>query len=313
MLKQTRNNFLILILLFLPLSTFAQARPTFSFSVVPENYKANEKITISITSYSIQLDKQNIIWSVDNTVILEGKGKKSISVQAPANGAEKEVVVTVENGDSVVEQTFTLRSSTLQTYVESIDGYTPPWYRGRSSVAEESVVKIVAIPTSFPLIDGDASTVYTWSKNGAKDNAQSGTGRQAYVFKLSPFNNAEEVTIKTLGFEENIVVAPQATQIGMYEYSPLIGTRFNAALRGNLTLNKQDVTFEVVPWFMSGNRTNLKTIWSVNGLPSGKQPNPWTLNIRKNTDQKGSAAVQVSVKHTDRTLQNIRSKIDIDL
>ncbi len=316
MLKQMRSSFFIFFLfcVLAPLSANAQARPTFTFKTVPENYKANDMVTVSITSYSIQLDKQNITWSVDGNVVLEGKGKKSISIQAPANGGEKEVVVTIlNNGENTIEQMFTLRANTLQVYIESADGYTPVWYRGRSSIAEESFVKVVAIPTSFPAIDGDVSTVYTWSKNDAKDIAQSGTGRQAYILKLSPFNNNETVTVNTAGFQQDVLITPQPTQISLYEYSPLIGTRFNAALRGNLTLNKQDVTFEVIPWFFSGNRQTLKTIWSVNGLPSGKQPNPWALNIRKNNEQKGKAAVQVSVKHVDRTLQNIRSKIDIDL
>ena len=310
-----RSSFFIFFLLctLTPFLAHAQARPTFTFKIVPENYKANDIITVSISSYSIRLDQQNITWSVDGNVILEGKGKKSVSMKAPANGNEKEVVVTVENGDNTVEQIFTLRSNTLQVYIESADGYTPVWYRGRSSIAEESFAKVVAIPASFPAIDGDINTVYTWSKNNAKDAAQSGTGRQAYVLKLSPFNNTETVTVSTPGFQEDVVIVPQATQIGLYEYSPLIGTRFNSALRGSLTLDKQDVTFEVIPWFFSGDRSTLKTSWSVNGLPSGAQAKPWVLNIRKNNEQKGDASIQVSVKHTNRTLQNLRSKIDIDL
>ena len=138
MLKQMRSSFFIFFLLctLTPFLAHAQARPTFTFKTVPENYKANDIITVSISSYSIRLDQQNITWSVDGNVILEGKGKKSVSMKAPANGNEKEVVVTVENSDNTVEQIFTLRSNTLQVYIESADGYTPPWYRGRASIAE---------------------------------------------------------------------------------------------------------------------------------------------------------------------------------
>ena len=296
-------------------SVNAQIQPTFSFKVVPENYKEGDRVTINLESYSIRLDSENIVWSIAGKTVLEGKGKKTFTTLAPENGIEKVVLVTVDS-KTPVEKTFTLRTKDVNLYVESIDGYVPVWYRGRSRISEESVAKIIVVPNSIPAIDGDTESVYSWSKGGFKDQGQSGTGRQGYALKLNPFNNNEIVSVKVDGFEKEIVITPQKTFLSLYEHSPLVGTRFNEILGSNISLTKEDVTLEAVPWFFSlaeRNSSYVSIVWTVNGLPVQNPVDRLSLNVRKGSQTKGVAKIGIAVKHKDRTLQSNRLLMDINL
>lgn len=310
------QSIFIVFLFAFPVVLHAQARPTVSAQITPENYTPGEQVTISLSSFNMNLDITNIEWKVAGELFKKGVGVKQIKISAPEEGDKSEINVTVTDKKTVAEKTIILQSETIEFYIESVDGYTPVWYEGRSQIAEESVVKVIAVPGSFKAIDGDSERVYTWSKNNFKDPSQSGRGRQAYVIKLSPFVNSTDVAVEVGNTSASITLIPQATSISLYEYSPLVGTRFEKTLSGNLTLNKDDVTFEVVPWFFSATNRNNSTLsmsWTLNGLPTKAQGNRSLLNLRKGTTQKGKAVVGVTVKHKDRTLQSNKATLSIDL
>lgn len=299
-----------------PLTLHAQALPSVSLQVTPENYTANEQVTVSLSSFNVNLDKAMVEWEVDGVVLQKGVGLKQIKTTAPDEGADKELYVLVTTKDSEIEKTIVLRSETIEFYIESVDGYTPVWYEGRPQIAEESVVKVVAVPTSFNTIEGDTARVYTWSKNNFKDPSQSGRGRQAYTTKLSPFANSEDIAVEVGNTSAIITLRPYPTSLSLYEYSPLVGTRFEKTLGGDLSLSKDDVTFEVVPWFFSTPNRNSSVIsmsWTLNGLPTKPQGNRSLLNLRKGTTQKGRAVIGITVKHKERTLQSNRATLNIDL
>lgn len=299
-----------------PHTLFAQTRPVVNIDIVPENYAPNEQITISASSFNIPLDSAEIEWQIDGKVFKKGAGVKQIRIQAPDNGVKKEVRLVVSQQDQTIEKKVILRPETLELYIESIDGYTPVWYLGRAQTAEESVVKVVSVPDSFNAITGDSDRIYTWSKDSFKDPGQSGRGRQAFITKLSPFENSEDITVEVGSTVKTITLKPYPTSLSFYEYSPLVGTRFEKELPQKLNLTKEDVTFEAIPWFFSAanrNSTNLSLSWTVNGLPTKTQNNRSLLNLRKGTTQKGTANVGISVKHKERTLQSNRATLNIDL
>lgn len=319
MQRQKINSFVIVFFLvftvFLP-ATYAQTKPSFEIKVIPENYKPEEQVTITVSSFNIPLDSATIEWEVDGEIVKSGPGVKQVKTTAPFSGEEKEVRVVVTQKNTVTEKTITLRPETIELYIESLDGYTPAWYQGRSQIAEESVVKVIAVPDSFNAIGADTVRIYSWSKDNFKDASQSGRGRQAFVTKLSPFVNSEDISVEVGETSEVVTLVPQKTNLSIYEYSPLVGTRFEKELTGNLSLTKEDVTFEAIPWFFSAANRNSSAIsmsWTVNGLPTRVQGNRSLLNLRKGTTQKGRAEVGVTVKHKERTLQSERATLNIDL
>lgn len=320
MLKTHKISSFIGILFFFafvaPLLVSAQTRPSVTIKVTPENYAPGEQVIVSVSSFSTPLDTAATAWEIDGQTIRKGTGIKEIKVQAPAAGEEKQVYVLVTSGNIIIEKTITLRPESIELYIESVDGYIPVWYQGRAQIAEESVVKVVAVPDSFNAIGGDNVRVFTWSKNNFKDVGQSGKGRQAFITKLSPFTNSENISVETGNTSKTLSITPRPTNISLYEYSPLFGTRFEKELSDNLSLVKDDVTFEVIPWFFSAPNRNSSVLsigWTINGLPTRSQGNRSLLNLRKGTTQKGRAEVGVQVKHTERTLQTNTTSFTIDL
>lgn len=294
----------------------AQVQPSFTIEISPENFGPGESVTISISSFNIPLNKATILWETDGETLQEGVGVRQVRVTAPESGETKEVFVVVTQGELVVEKSVTLEPRSLGLYIESVDGYTPPWYQGRSHIAEESVVKIIAIPDSFPAIISSDTNIYTWAKNGFVDQAQSGRGKQAFITKLSPFSNSEDIRVTMEDTSRTITLIPRKVQISLFEYSPLYGTRFEKELGRNIALTKEDVTLEVIPWFFSaGSRasTLLGISWTLNGLPTRSQGDRSLLNLRKGTQDKGVAQVGVTVRHQERTLQFNRVSTDVEL
>lgn len=318
MLKQRISSvigFLTVLFICFPTTSLAQTRPSVNIKVIPENYKSGEQVTLSLSSFNITLDTSTIEWEIDGEPVKKGVGVKEIRTVAPESGEEKEVYVVVTAKNTVVEKTLTLKTESLELYVESVDGYTPVWYLGRSHIAEESVVKVIAVPDSFDALGRD-SRVYSWSKDSFNDLNQSGVGRQAFVTKLSAFSNSEEIAVSIGNTSEQVTLIPKPTSLSLYEYSPLVGTRSEKELKGNVSLTKEDVTFEAVPWFFSApsrGASILSLSWTINGLPTRAQGDRSLLNLRKGTTQKGRAEIGVTVKHKDRTLQSNKAVLNIDL
>lgn len=317
MLKQKLNRFIVAICLLVVSSSvlFAQTRPSVTLKVVPENYEPGQRVTISLSSFTVDLDSSENEWFVGGASFKKGIGVKEIEVLAPNADEKLEVKATVLQNNISVESVLTLSTASLQLFFESLDGYVPGWYLGRSHIAEESVVKVVAVPNSFKAIYEPDDKTYTWSKNNFKDASQSGRGKQVFITKLSPFSNNESISLTVGNTSKKILLEPKTTLVSLYENSPLTGTRFEKEMQSNLSLSRDDVTFEVVPWFFSAlnrNSNSLNIIWSVNGLPTNTNDRS-LLNVRKNPEQQGRATVSVNVKHKERTLQNKRSLINIEI
>lgn len=317
MLKQKINSFIAAIFI-LGLSSsflFGQTRPSVSLKITPENYEAGQQVTVSLSSFTIDLDSSENEWFVGGTLFKKGVGLKQIEILAPKADEKLDIRVSVLQNNVSVETSTSLNTTSLEMFFESLDGYVPVWYLGRSHIAEESVVKVVAVPNTFKAIYEPDDKTYTWAKNNFKDMSQSGRGKQVFVTKLSPFANNESISVAVGNTSKRVLLEPRPTLVSLYENSPLTGTRFQKELQSDLTLSRDEVTFEVVPWFFSAqnrNSNSLSVIWSVNGLPT-KTNDKSLLNLRKTPEQKGRATVSVSIKHKERTLQNQRSIINIEI
>ena len=308
------KKILISCILFFSVTTYTQAQTAAALTadIVPQNYQPNEQVTINLRSFSIDVDRQLIIWTIDNKVVQEGVGKKRFVTTAPPLNEVKRITIQVGN----VQRVVTLRTKRFEIYTESIDGYTPPWYRGKSKIAEESAVRAVLISDTFPINNTNNSALYRWKRGNAIDSAQSGAGRQAFVVPLSPFDAQTAISVTFDGREKEIFIRPSPTQISLYENSPLFGTRFNEALQNKISLKKDDLTFEVVPWFFSlgtFENKNMSFVWTVNGLPTTQSGPRNIFNVRKGDRNRGKATIGIRVQHKEKTLQSNRKTLDIEL
>ena len=86
MQKQKISSFIISFFLvftvFLP-AAYAQTKPSFEIKIIPENYKPEEQVTVTVSSFNIPLDSATIEWEVDGEIVKSGLGVKQIKTTAP--------------------------------------------------------------------------------------------------------------------------------------------------------------------------------------------------------------------------------------
>src|ERR1035437_6016511 len=75
------------------LKTFAITSLDISANVVPPNPVPYDNVTITLSSYTVNLDSVSISWFVNGKSIKTGIGQKSFSVTAGASGSTTQVTV----------------------------------------------------------------------------------------------------------------------------------------------------------------------------------------------------------------------------
>ena len=99
---QRKYILLILILVFTFTGFFANAQvrnTDIILSISPENPGPNQNVRATLSSYSINLDKANIVWSLNNQESSNGIGKKSFSFTTDNTVSSIVLSVTAETTD----------------------------------------------------------------------------------------------------------------------------------------------------------------------------------------------------------------------
>ncbi len=307
--------------LFSPMLALAQAIDSFSISANPEFPKELQTTTISIESFSTDLQRSKITWKENGIVVAQETGITSRSFTAPRSGASKTISVTVATQSGIqITKEYTLAPQAIDILWEAPDTYVPPFYKGKALAGEQSLVRVVAIPnfTSRGAALDRTQTIYTWSVGGRQSEQGSGYNKSSFVFKFNPLKNSEtiKITAGTLSgssqTQETLLLRPAQTEILFYEASPLLGTLYVRAFTKGLRLITSEITLVAEPYFFSGAGAarSLNFTWSVAGVPVNPGVDTSRITLR-NPGQTGQADIRVAVKHVEKTLQNAVRSIPI--
>lgn len=269
-----------LILFFLPLPLLAVTEsstgPSMTASIKPENPGPNQSVTISLTSYQIDLDRSQMVWWVNNERRESGMGLKTFTFTTGPLGAPAVVKVTAVSGIQLAQKIIDLKPGQVDLLWEA-DTYTPPDFLGKALPTPESWVTIWARP-SLTARNGSiippTNLVYKWYKNGNLLSNQSGVNKDTLKIQLG--NTFDQNNIKVLvsasgGIEAvgeidfkittpKIVFYPVSAE-GEINYSQALGAR------ATFTTNNPQIIAE--PYYLSNNRQNDVT-WTINGESAGK-------------------------------------------
>lgn len=310
-----------LLLHFNGLSALAATFESTSFSVTPENPTPGGIVRIVLQSYSQNLDQSKIAWYINSKKTLEGTGKKELVTTIPISGAAISIrVVVTEKNKQPVEETLTVRPASLDLLWETVDSYTPAFYKGKAFPGEESVVRVIAMPSSQDAVPKSNTTSYQWVKNDSNMPDVSGTGRNVYTIKLDPFNNSENISVTTSGGsvgsgQANVSVTPTQGDVLLYEINPLYGPLYNKVLNQEISPNGKEVSLVAEPFFFSPNNKWSGTLlyaWLVNGFPVGAQTDPTTLTLRGGASTQASTNVTLEVRNSARSLQAAGTSLKIN-
>ena len=327
MMKRLALALLILIGFFsVGIPAFAQNATDVSVTLSPENPGPNQSVTISLVSYSVDIESADIEWTKDNQSPTGGVGATTYTFTTKALGVPTNITVTIDPvGSARITKTITVKPMSVDVLWQATDSTVPPFYRGKAMPTSESEVKFVAIPdvqsTSGALIAGK-SLVYDWSENYTADAADSGYGKDSYTSAMDYLNPTKHIDVDVSTVTGGVVasssidVSPVDPQVLWYASSPLYGPIFDLALSGSYNVSGTDTSVYAEPYFFSpGNPTaaDLTYTWTINSQPINTPATPNSIFLQKDASSNGAAEIDLEVKNSTKLFQDITSNLNLHL
>jgi hypothetical protein len=302
----------------------AQVRDTdIVLSISPENPGSNQNVTATLSSYSIDLDKANISWSVNGQSSSMGIGKKTFFFETGSSGTPITLSAMIDTVDGQsVSKTETITPADVDMLWEADDAYSPPFYRGKTLVPSQGIFKVVAMPNLVSQSGKvDASNLsYAWTQDGDPQTDSSGWGKNYLIFQNSYLDkdNVIKVSVSditgTTGAEGDITLNTTTPKILFYENDPLLGINWETALTDGFKINPNGETIVAAPYFFSPSdisSSDLTFDWSLNGQSINTPTPPNVLSVKPNPGQSGDATINLAVNNINTLFQSLSQQIQV--
>jgi len=325
--KASLVKFLILGILFIPLLSLAESQITLqeqdvSFEVFPENPQPYEKVSITIKSYATNLNKAIISWQNEKGNILSGIGETSYTFIAPGPNSSIyfDVVIKPVGEMNTIKKKIVINPSEIDIMWESVDGYTPPFYKGKSLPSSGSVIKVVAIPNTNTIKYGSGSLEYKWKNNDKTIEEASGYNKNSYIFKNSILNKTNEIKViassvsGNYGAERSISIPVFDPKLIFYKKSPTEGIFYNESLNKEYYMQDSEITLIAEPYYLSLNNNNnsFSYEWQINNDIVSTPSKERELTIRP-TSRKGIINIDLTMEDLSGLFQIAKNKLKITL
>ncbi len=296
----------------IPLPIFAQLtlqpQKPITLEVQPEQPAPGDAYSLSLTSYSIDLDRSTIIWRINGEVVAEGDGLKQISSKAGALGSTQRISVSVVSDDGSEGSVSALIRPVEIDLLWNSDSYVPPLYRGKPLAGNSSSVHVYAL-TRFPLGNGllpERDIIYTWSRNSTVLSELSGRGKSRIHITGPAMRDTDVISVTAESVDREWLgrastrIAAHDTELSLHEHHPLFGILFHRALEGEVHTTESEQKVTAIPYFAnvaSSQDASLEYAWSVNGIAAtAPTESPDTLLI---TTENYTGPAIISLNLTD--------------
>jgi hypothetical protein len=299
----------------------AQTIPTGISGLVIETSSSNpypgQEVTVTLKSYSIDIDSSTISWSINGKAVQSGIGTKTVKVIAPDLG--KSLVVSVSaraSSGATMSDSITISPSSVDMIVES-DGYVHPLFSGKVSPRYQNVVKIIAVPhlSAANGTEYDPKTlIYTWKKGSTVLQDQSGYGKQSIYLAGDIVPRPYEVTVSIAtrdgGAQGQGTLSIGATNpsIGFYVTDPLYGTFFNKAVTNTVRIgSEKETSVLAVPFGFNkpiDGIGNLSLTWLINSIKHSELASSQSVILRAPEGSAGTSNIRLDIRNSDKILQS---------
>lgn len=286
--------------------------------VSPEIPAPGAEVRASLVSYSFDVDRAYIIWSIDGTVKLEGVGEKKFNFTAGGIGEQMTLAVSI-----ITDKKLKL-NKTVKIVPAEVDllwtakTYTPVFYKGKAMPVPGSLVTVAAIPHFGKYTAGNLSDyIYSWKLDYKNKPDGSGVGKSSFTFRTAgPFNKSV-VSVEVSNYEKTVraknfaFIKNGRPELLFYKDSPLEGPDYNNAVGGSLDLpaGTNEISVRAEPYFFSIPRKEslFSFIWTVNGeKTAGEKPNVIDFRIEPGSGD-GQASVWLNIKNKFKDFQRAES------
>jgi len=295
-----------------------------SFEFLPAIPLPGQAFTISIESFSSDLDKASITWLVNGQISLQGIGEKRFADNAPRSGVNMLVTAIIEKPNGgIVEKSFNFTPSDVDIIYEA-ETYTPPFYKGKSIFTNESLVKLIALPnmvTPNGTRIADDNLDYTWKIDHQVISEASGFGKSVFEYRGKLLQRPILVTVEVSARNSSLIATKTIPlqnfepQTIIYEINPLLGIIFEQSITGDFMLEREEVEFAAIPFFFSAERqadSFLEYEWFLNGSKINVNSNKSSIIFRNTENQSGSARISLKLEHLNNILQGSVSSISLE-
>lgn len=288
----------------------------------PENPEPYQDLNIKLISYSVDLNKAKIDWLNGGKIILSGVGKTNYTFTAlgPNSAVILTVNITPAGSYTKVTKQIVVKVSDMDILWEAVDGYTPPFYKGKSFVSPEGTIKAVAIPNSSNIKSGKGNIVYKWSLGENSVSGASGYNKDNYTFINSYLNTKEDITVSASSVDgqysavKSTSIPIVQSKIIFYKKSPTEGVLYNKALTNDIFISEDELTVVATPYFLplKNNEENFQYQWKINGDEIPTPSKKTELTIRP-ADRGGYATINITMENLSAFLQKVKGQLKITL
>ena len=321
-----RYSVLVFILTFTFFGFFANAQlrdTDIVLDLSPQYPNPNQDVNAILSSHTINLNKVNISWSVNDQEASVGIGKKSFSFKMGNLGLPTVLSATIETIDGQnILKTITITPANVDMLWEAYDSYTPPFYKGKALAPSQGTFKVVAMPN---LINQSgkvnmSNLSYIWKKDGKVQSDSSGWGKNYFIFQNSYLDkeNVAEVKASDISGETNasgkIILRTISPKIVFYKNDPLLGVKWETALNNGFAINSNVETITTEPYFFSPKNINLSDLtfdWFLSGEKIQTPTPKNTISIKPEVGQSGGATIKVVINNINTLFQSMTKQINV--
>ena len=279
-----------------------------------------EQFTVTVTSYSSNLNAARISWYRNNSLQKSGAGETSANFVAPTIGESLSIDLVIETQEgNTIEKSFVISPASVSLIYET-QTYTPPFYKGKAIYTHQSTAIIHALPNIIEegIKKLDKDLIYTWEVNGSVQQGASGYGKNTFLFNAGILSKTSNVTVTVESGTSNqtafngIALEPLDPEILLVQEHPLYGLMGSS--NGQIRTGSSDVIIHALPLFFNTSKKEsslLNYIWTVNGKDLGENNDSSIIAFQTPEGEDGSANVLIRVEHTRDFIQGASNKIGV--
>jgi len=292
-------------------------------NVAPENPTPGQNVSITLNSYTNDLDSVLISWSINGKNVSSGIGKKSFSLNAPKAGEESGVVATISLPDGIVETKIMIRPSVVVLLWQAKDSYVPPFYKGKALASPDSAVKVIALPeivSSSGLVNPKNMT-YLWKKDYTNNQDGSGYGKSSFSYVNDYLEDSNNIGVVASTLDQkyssaaNVNIGMVKPKIVFYKNDPSLGTLWEQALFDGHKILDEEILV-ATPYFISPNDLRIPFLtwdWFINDetvSPPTYRKNTLPLMVQPGTS--GTSKIRLEINNTEKIFESASKEITIE-
>lgn len=287
--------------LFVPFSASAQSlgsTEVLDVALSPKYPKPGEVVLVSVKSYAVDLASGTVVVSVDGTEVERGTGFITTQVRIGAAGKATTISVVATVGGQTYRKQLTVRPADVALLIEPLTT-VHPFYKGGALVGSEALLRVVALPdirNSAGVRVASSNLIYTWRKGSQILQENSGLGRSTLTATAPARFRTANISVTVTTQDQSVVayaetsVSPTDPLIRIYEHDPLLGPLFERAFSNVITMQGDEETFRMVPYFFSSSPS---TSWLLNSVATGASRD---ITVRSTGGGSGSALLSANAK-----------------